>query len=88
MKRGRGSILLRQWNLLLMLRRGPKTVIELADALGVCERTIVRDLEVLQGVPFPLTAEQERVWKHAKWTLSGMPEWPRNSVAPVQELRA
>lgn len=83
----RGSRVTRQWRLLVQLRRGPKTVPELASRLDVSERTVWRDLEALQDVPFPITHEPRLGPRRAKWTLDAMPEWPRNAATPAQELR-
>ncbi len=65
----RGDQLLRQWNLLKTLQtRGEGVPLaRLADDLGVSERTIQRDFEVLQELGFPVEhADDEygkRYWK-------------------------
>ncbi|MBX3441383.1 MAG: WYL domain-containing transcriptional regulator [Planctomyces sp.] len=64
--------LLRQWQLLRMLsvRRAGLTLRQMASDTGRSQKTIRRDLEVLQQVGFPLT---ERVSDHGRkhWRLVG-----------------
>jgi biotin operon repressor len=83
---GRGALVTRQWQLLVLLRGGPKTLLQLADALAVSTRTIMRDLTALQNVPFPITSDREHGPVHARWSLASIPEWPRNEAVPVRTL--
>lgn len=84
----RGNALLRQWRLLVLLRRR-RTLHGLASALGVSTRTIRRDLAVLESVPFPLVrARPESFDGAAVWSLSTMQEWPKDEPCPVRELRS
>lgn len=46
----------RQWQLIVLLRRAPRTLPELATLLGCCQRTVRRDLYALQAVPLPITS--------------------------------
>lgn len=85
----RNNQFIRQWRLLVLLRRGPKTLKQLARALDCCERTIRRDLEALQAVPLPIVRqgsasdnERDKPWALAK----SFPEWPRDEETPVREL--
>jgi predicted DNA-binding transcriptional regulator YafY len=82
-RRGRGALVVRQWRLLVLLRRGPHTIPQLARELGVAERTVFRDLNALESVPFPLLRDGLQ-----SVTLAAMPEWPRRETTPVQEIRA
>lgn len=79
----RGRAVRRQWQLLVMLRRKPlKSTRALARELGVSHRTIMRDLDLLESIPFPLVRDGE-----STVTLLSMPEWPRRDATPAQELR-
>ncbi len=64
----RGDQVIRQWKLLWLLesRRG-RTLKELAQELGCCARTVIRDLDHLQQVGFPLYDEREG--KRKRWRL-------------------
>ena len=85
---GRNAIVVRQWRMLVLLRQRPRTVLELAHALNVCERTIRRDLDALSEVfPVGSRGEQGR-GNRAFYQLEAMSEWPAGAIAPVQELRA
>lgn len=84
---GRGTLVARQWRLLILLRRGRWTLPALARELEVCARTVQRDLAALSDVPFPIVKTGTARW-NARWTLDAMPEWPRNERTPVRELRA
>jgi predicted DNA-binding transcriptional regulator YafY len=83
----RSDMVTRQWRLLVILRRGPRTLTALAKDLEVTTRTVRRDLEALQSVPLPI-AQVVRRDKHrsAQWGMDLLPEWPRNEYAPVREL--
>lgn len=50
----RNKSLERTLNVLLVLRRGRRTLIELAFMFGVCERTIRRDIEALEAAQVPI----------------------------------
>ncbi len=79
---------MRQWRLIILLRRRAWTIEELAEELDVCCRTIYRDLDALQMVPFPITTTERNKHQRGRWSLGPMVEWPRNEAAPVRELRA
>lgn len=56
----RGVQPVRQWRLLLLLAsRGGRTIPEIQAEMGCSRRTVWRDLEVLQEVGFPITAERD-----------------------------
>jgi hypothetical protein len=46
--------IIRQWRLLVLLRRAPRTLPELAQLLECTERTVRRDIYALQAVPLPI----------------------------------
>lgn len=50
----RGNQIIRQWRLLVLLRRAPRTLPELAQLLECTERTVRRDIYALQAVPLPI----------------------------------
>jgi predicted DNA-binding transcriptional regulator YafY len=50
----RCSQIIRQWRLLVLLRRAPRTLSELAKLLDCHQRTVRRDLYALQAVPLPI----------------------------------
>jgi predicted DNA-binding transcriptional regulator YafY len=54
----RNKQLERQLRLLRHLQRGRSTLDQLAAALGVCTRTVRRDLEVLSVTGFPVRNER------------------------------
>jgi predicted DNA-binding transcriptional regulator YafY len=60
-KKPPGSPLLRQWKLLELLSSTPKgaTVYELADRLGVIEKTIRRDVALFKRVGFNVDATEK-----------------------------
>ena len=84
---GRNTVVVRQWRILLLLRTQPRTLLQMAHALDVCTRTVRRDVDALSEV-FPITSTNER-GRGARtiYALAVMPEWPRDAVAPVRELR-
>lgn len=64
----RGDQVIRQWKLLWLLEsRHGRTLQELAQELGCCARTVIRDLDHLQQVGFPLYDEREG--KRKRWRL-------------------
>ena len=88
----RGSQFVRQWRLVLLLRRGQQTLADLSRELDCSQRTVRRDLAVLESIPLPITS-----WRGNNeggidaggtvyWALDAMPEWPRRAVAPVRQL--
>lgn len=83
----RGSQFLRQWQLLLRLRRGPCVLPTLARHVGASERTVRRDLALLTAAGLPISASHDAV-KGKFWCVRSMPEWPRNEVLPVRSLLA
>lgn len=97
----RANMLLRQWRLLVKLRRGWWTLEEMAEELGVTTRTIRRDLAVLETVPFPIVQTEpgdvpaglvkgRRSVSEFKdkrmWSVAQMDTWPRNEAMPVREV--
>jgi hypothetical protein len=89
---GRGSQFVRQWKLLLLLRQGQHTLSGLAQQLGCCQRTIRRDLAVLESAHIPVMS-----WRindgggmdeggTIYWGLDTFPEWPRREVVPCAML--
>jgi predicted DNA-binding transcriptional regulator YafY len=84
---GRGELIVRQWRLLVLLRRGPQSIAQIARALGVCHRTVYRDLDALAAVPFPIERRINGA-RREQTALLVMPEWPRNQTTPTRELRA
>lgn len=80
-RKGRNEQLIRTWALLVKMRSGRYwNISQLADAFGVTERTVRRDLEALQSLHFPLIQER------GLWRLGLMKEWPLRSTAPIQDL--
>jgi predicted DNA-binding transcriptional regulator YafY len=61
----RGELILRQWNLLKMLQtRGEGVSLrDIADVLGVSERTVQRDFEILQELGFPIAFDEDECGK-------------------------
>jgi hypothetical protein len=84
-QRERGAQFVRQWRLLVSLRRGPKTLTALSGELDCCERTVRRDLEVLQAVSLPIVSERTGD-DGTKWGVLEMLAWPFDSVVPGGEL--
>lgn len=85
----------RQWRVLLALRQGPRTLRQLAEELGVCQRTVRRDLYALQRVPLPISSlfpggDAARKGIRAQdpnlWCLGETPAWPRREAFPAREL--
>jgi predicted DNA-binding transcriptional regulator YafY len=79
-------LVVRQWRLLVLLRRGPQTIEQIARALSVCHRTVYRDLDALAAVPFPIERRINGA-RHEQTALLAMPEWPRNEATPTQDFR-
>jgi predicted DNA-binding transcriptional regulator YafY len=52
----RCNVFVRQWRLLVLLRRGPKSLKQLSRALDCHERTVRRDLYALQAAGLPITS--------------------------------
>lgn len=68
---GRGGTIKRQWALLKLLKAGGGTIAELADLLGVHDKTVRRDLDILQDVGFPVYNEDEDEDENKKRPLYG-----------------
>lgn len=83
-----GAQMLRQWQLVIELRQGPRTKYALAAALGACHRTIYRDLLTLEAIGFPVIRSGGEVGDPALWSIGSMREWPRNAACPVQPFVA
>jgi hypothetical protein len=82
----RHRMLIRSWEILLLLRERPRSLAEFAETFGVHQRTVRRDLEALCQVGFPLTTSRDDVddpKRHALWSLAPMPEWPRRAHTPT-----
>jgi hypothetical protein len=81
----RGSQFKRQWDLLVELRSRAWTLSTLAKKFNCCERTIRRDLELLQAVGFPIyhVVGGAEWGESLYWKLGPMNEWPKSEVAPV-----
>jgi predicted DNA-binding transcriptional regulator YafY len=78
----RCNALLRQWRVLVAVRRGGRTVQALAEYLGCTQRTVYRDLRVLQRAGFPLYT----VGHHPTyWRLHPFSGWPAGEIAPILE---
>ena len=58
----RSQSLDRTLQVLIALRRDRRTLAELAVTLGVCERTIRRDIEALEAVRIPIRHEDHFWW--------------------------
>lgn len=89
----RGSQFVRQWRLLVLLRGSPRTLKWLADELGVHQRTIRRDLEVLQDAGMPIGSlgrNDESGWdaSQSMWFIGHIPEWPKRQATPTEMLRS
>lgn len=54
----RNTQVVRQWSILQSLKAAPRTVPELARDLGTTSRTVYRDLEALQTLPFAFYTER------------------------------
>jgi len=61
--------LIRTWDVLQSLDGHGRTIAELADATGVTQRTIRRDLEVMQAAGFPLIDEKSDYEASKRWRL-------------------
>lgn len=80
----RNSALIRQWRVLVMLRNRAHTLAEMAGRLGCTERTVRRDLEALQLVPFPIRKIGNGPGDGPGiWHLGEFKGWPRNESTPT-----
>jgi hypothetical protein len=82
----RHRVLIRTWNILVLLRERPRTLTELAKEFGVNERTIRRDLNALCEVGFPvITSRDDLDWPQGNvcWSLAPIPNWPRRESTPT-----
>lgn len=61
----RAGALTRTFDVLIFILDQPRTLGEIVAHVGVCERTVRRDLEVLQRVGMPITVEQNH--DKARW---------------------
>ena len=82
----RGSQAVRQWQLLVELRRGPRTLEQLAAVLGASQRTVYRDIVGLEAVPFPIVRTEGSAG--VVWSVGCMRSWPRNEPTPIASLEA
>jgi hypothetical protein len=83
----RGSQFVRQWTLLVLLRRAAFTLDGLAAELNCHKRTVMRDLAILEAVGFPLIFDRSGPHDPATWSLPPIPEWPRNAISPEKPLQ-
>lgn len=74
------------------MRRRPHTLRELAEQLGVHQRTIRRDLKALARL-FPIGSRFDGTARRGipgqepnVWCLGEIPEWPRREAFPVATL--
>lgn len=81
----RNRQIVRQWRILIALRRRAYTLHMLAAKCGVTHRTIRRDLECLQEAGFPIYDVRGReMGDCVYWKFAGDSKvWPREEVAPV-----
>jgi hypothetical protein len=95
----RCSQIIRQWRLLVLLRRAPRTLSELARLLDCHQRTVRRDLYALQAVPLPIGSKYPAgegvdpcpiTGRHGDrenvWAIGVMEAWPRTDEVPTDEL--
>src|SRR4051812_13073160 len=95
----RCSQIIRQWRLLVLLRRAPRTLSELAKLLDCHQRTVRRDLYALQAVPLPIGNKYPAgegvdpcpiAGRHGDrenvWAIGVMEAWPRSDEVPTDEL--
>jgi hypothetical protein len=86
----RANQVLRQWRLLVLLRRDWWTLKQMAAQLGCCTRTVRRDLAVLETVPFPIQQRREvddiGCDAEARYTVGTMVEWPRRESCPLRDV--
>lgn len=81
---------IRQWKLLVILRRGWWTLDQLADQLDCSTRTIRRDLVALQTVPLPIVErrneDEQGLDEPALWSVGAIDAWPRREATPVKDV--
>ncbi len=83
----RGNPFLRQWRILVLLRRSRRTLEELAAEAGCSTRTTRRDLEVLQAAGLPIYTERgEELGALLYWRVHPFSQWPAGELTPVEEL--
>jgi DNA-binding IclR family transcriptional regulator len=81
----RGRALLRTFEVLTRLVAGPCDVADIARTLGVCRRTIHRDIVVLQAAGFPLVRVEVR--GASQWTCLSS-RWVDRLIAARREQTA
>lgn len=85
----RCSQFVRQWKVLVLLRRRPHTLSMLSRVLECSERTIRRDLQVLESVPMPIYTVGGYEWGDSKYYKIGpLQTWPKGSEAPISEVQS
>jgi len=90
----RGNAFIRQWRVIVLLRRGARTIPDLARILGCSERTVRRDLYALQAVPLPIESlrpmTEDGVYLPNRepnvWRMRPCEHWPRGETLPTREL--
>lgn len=82
----RGNAFLRQWRILVMLRRHRQTLDQLAKACGCTTRSIRRDLDVLLEAGFPI--HDVRIDGVSYWKVLSIAGWPRGETTPTQDMVA
>ena len=91
-KSSRGVGFVRMWRLLVLLRQGPQTLVELARMLGVSSRTIRRDLELLRRVPLPVASrfpegrKGVRAEDATEWFVTETAAWPSGDRIPLADI--
>ena len=81
---------IRQWKLLVLLRRRPYTLQDLASEFAVSTRTIRRDLLLLEsaGLPVCRVTKAKETEQGALWRIESTRAWPRDSATPVAPLES
>jgi hypothetical protein len=88
-RRERGGQFVRQWQILVLLRRRAYTLSMLAAKLGVCQRTVRRDIYLLERVPFPIyRVKGQEIGDPTYWKIGPIPAWSRSEESPSRELRS
>lgn len=82
-------MIVRTWNILVLLRQRRRSLEELSIACGATTRTIRRDLDALAQAGFPIANSRDDVDKQTKesfWSLEPLDAWPRRELTPMRPL--